>query len=203
MVQISIHRALSIVSKANDALRSQISSGIFIGTVQGIEGRPTDRSFKNQSELTTRIQSDTDKIEGNLALIGKIKAAIMAKNLETFVQFDGRQVSITEMLAIKSTLPLRKEYVNRLRIQLNNANTLADRAQQEILTTVKNDTSVTDSVAQQRRLEELSGIRLITGNDQSVAEKIKKLEEQNEFLAEEIDTILSEINLSTLIEIED
>lgn len=202
MTQISIHRALSIVSKANDGLRSQIQAGIFVGTVQGIEGRPTDRSFKNELELTTRIQSDTDKIEGNLALIGKIKAAIMAKNLETFVSFDGRRVSITELLAIKSTLPLRKEYVNRLRVQLMAGNNLADRAQQEILTSIKNDSSITDPVSQQRRLEDLSGIRLITGNSESVAEKIKKLEEQNEFLADEIDTILSETNLSTMIELD-
>lgn len=203
MTTISIHRALTIVAKANDSIRSQIRSGIFIGAVAGVAARPVDRSFKTNEELQKRIQSDTDKVESNLRLVGKIKSAIMAKNLETFVKFDGREVSITELLAIKSTLSLRQEYVSRLRSQLNSANLLADKSQQEIMSQVKTDSGIQDVAAFQKQLEDLNAISFVTGDNKSVADKIKLLEEQNEFLKDEIDIILSETNITTMIELED
>ena len=202
MATISIHRALTIVAKANSSISTQIRSGLFIGTVIGASKRPSDRSFKTVEELQKRIQSDTDTVENNLRLVAKIKAAIMAKNLETFVKFDGREVSITELLAIKSTLDLRQEYVSRLRSQLNAANNAAERNQQDILSQVKSESGV-DAAVFQKQLEDLNAISLVTGNGASVAEKIKELEEQNDFLKEEIDIILSETNLSTMIELED
>ena len=59
MATISIHRALTIVAKANSSISTQIRSGLFIGTVIGASKRPSDRSFKTVEELQKRIQSDT------------------------------------------------------------------------------------------------------------------------------------------------
>lgn len=201
MATISIHRALTLISKSNETLSSAISRGMFVSTVQGVLRRPTDASFKTELELTTRIQSDTDKVESLLNLIAKLKAAVAAKNLETKVQFDGREVSITELLAIKSTLSQRQQYLNTVRQQSQRSNLVAEKQQQENNRTVGSATG-TDAATVLKQLEQLNAVEVITANKESAAMKIQRLQEQNEFLVNELDYTLSEINLSTYIDID-
>ena len=201
MATISIHRALTLISKSNETLSSAISRGMFVSTVQGVLRRPTDASFKTELELVTRIQSDTDKVESLLNLIAKLKAAVASKNLETKVQFDGREVSITELLAIKATLSQRQQYLNAVRQQSQRANLVAEKQQQENNRTVGSATG-TDAATVLKQLEQLNAVEVITANKESAAMKIQRLQEQNEFLVNELDYTLSEINLSTYIDID-
>ncbi len=201
MATISIHRALTLISKSNETLSSAISSGTFVSTVQGVLRRPTDSSFKTELELVTRIQSDTDKVESLLNLIAKLKAAVAAKNLETKVQFDGREVSVTELLAIKSTLSQRQQYLNTVRQQSQRSNLVAEKQQQENNRTVGSATG-SDAATVLKQLEQLNAVEVITANKESAAMKIQRLQEQNEFLVNELDYTLSEINLSTYIDID-
>ena len=201
MATISIHRALTLISKSNETLSSAISRGMFVSTVQGVLRRPTDSSFKTELELVTRIQSDTDKVESLLNLIAKLKAAVAAKNLETKVQFDGREVSVTELLAIKSTLSQRQQYLNTVRQQSQRSNLVAEKQQQENNRTVGSVTG-SDAATVLKQLEQLNAVEVITANKESAAMKIQRLQEQNEFLVNELDYTLSEINLSTYIDID-
>lgn len=201
MATISIHRALTLISKSNETLSSAISRGMFVSTVQGVLRRPTDSSFKTELELVTRIQSDTDKVESLLNLIAKLKAAVAAKNLETKVQFDGREVSVTELLAIKATLSQRQQYLNAVRQQSQRANLVAEKQQQENNRTVGSATGA-DAATVLKQLEQLNAVEVITANKESAAMKIQRLQEQNEFLVNELDYTLSEINLSTYIDID-
>ena len=201
MATISIHRALTLISKSNETLSSAISRGMFVSTVQGVLRRPTDSSFKTELELVTRIQSDTDKVESLLNLIAKLKAAVAAKNLETKVQFDGREVSVTELLAIKSTLSQRQQYLNTVRQQSQRSNLVAEKQQQENNRTVGSATGA-DAATVLKQLEQLNAVEVITANKESAAMKIQRLQEQNEFLVNELDYTLSEINLSTYIDID-
>jgi DNA repair exonuclease SbcCD nuclease subunit len=201
MATISIHRALTLISKSNETLAVAIARGTFVSTVQGVLRRPTDSSFKTELELVTRIQSDTDKVESLLNLIAKLKAAVASKNLETKVQFDGREVSITELLAIKATLSQRQQYLNAVRQQSQRANLVAEKQQQENNRTVGSATGA-DAATVLKQLEQLNAVEVITANKESAAMKIQRLQEQNEFLVNELDYTLSEINLSTYIDID-
>lgn len=201
MATISIHRALTLISKSNETLAVAIARGTFVSTVQGVLRRPTDSSFKTELELVTRIQSDTDKVESLLNLIAKLKAAVASKNLETKVQFDGREVSITELLAIKATLSQRQQYLNAVRQQSQRANLVAEKQQQENNRTVGSATGA-DAATVLKQLEQLNAVEVITANKESAAMKIQRLQEQNEFLLNELDYTLSEINLSTYIDID-
>lgn len=201
MATISIHRALTLISKSNETLAVAIARGTFVSTVQGVLRRPTDSSFKTELELVTRIQSDTDKVESLLNLIAKLKAAVASKNLETKVQFDGREVSITELLAIKATLSQRQQYLNAVRQQSQRSNLVAEKQQQENNRTVGSATGA-DAATVLKQLEQLNAVEVITANKESAAMKIQRLQEQNEFLVNELDYTLSEINLSTYIDID-
>lgn len=197
---ITIHRALSLIKKATESLDTSISRGVFVAVVAGDNQRPIDRSYKDVAEIKVRIQSDTDKVESNLNLIAKLKTAISAKNLETKINFKGREVSITEMLAIKSLTSYRKDYLYRLREQTTSAGRLIDLKNSEILSEVAKDT--TNSVNLLNQLQALNGLSIVTPDNESPAKRIQKLEEENEFLINEIDILLSENNLITTIEYE-
>ena len=196
---ITAHRALTLIAKAEESLNNKIRNGLYVSTVKGVTNRPTDRSYKNEAELRARIQSDTDAVESNLNLIVKLKTALSKKNLETFVDFKGTKTSITELLAIKTTLALRQTYANMLRNQISSANILAEKADEDI----KNELANTDASAKinvQRDLQAHNGITIITHSTQSAATRLQQLLQENEFLQEEIDILLSETNLTTVLE---
>lgn len=198
---ITIHRALTLISKSNDTINSKIGSGLFVSTTVGAINSPTDRSYKSVEELQKRIQSDTDSVEGTLNLIAKLKTAIAAKNLETFVEFQGKKISITELLAIKQNISQYRLYTSRLRKQINEANSQAASADQDILNQLTNVPESNKANALQQ-LKNVQSVNIITSNNESPASKLSRLEEWVDFLTNEIDVILSETNLSTVIEYE-
>ena len=204
MSTISIHRALTLIAKSNESLTTAIAQGIFVSTVQGqVVRRPVDSSFKSEEELVARIQSDTDKVESLFNLIAKLKTAIAAKNLETKVQFGGREVSITELLAIKSTLSQRKQYAASLRNQIQRANLAVESRQSDIQRQVSTISNPTDAITVQKQIEQMNALELVTSNKESAAAKLQRIQDQNEFLLHELDYTLSEINLSTMITIDE
>lgn len=204
MSTISIHRALTLIAKSNETLATAIAQGIFISTVQGqASRRPVDSTFKTEAELTARIQSDTDKVDSLFNLIAKLKTAIAAKNLETKVNFSGREVSVTELLAIKSTLSQRKHYLTAVRNQSTRANNLVEQKQQDYQRQVSNVQTSSESIALQKQFENFNIVEIITANKESAAAKLKRLQDENEFLINELDYTLSEINLSTFINIDE
>lgn len=194
----TIHRALGLIKKTEAIVSDRIHNGIFVGTTIGTVNRPSDRSYKNLTELKAAIQSDTDTVDSGLALIVTLKQAIAAKNLETFVDFKGTQVSITELLAIRTTEVLRSSYIQNLASQITRANLAADKASSEILTQLANVPAEAKSMHTEQ-LQSVMGINIITATNESPAAKLAKLREESQFLVDEVDTILSEINLSTTI----
>ncbi len=199
MATISIHRALSLINKSNDKINSLIRNGVFVGTVQGSSKRPTDRTFKTVDELKQRIQSDTDKVNASFDLVAKLKTAIAAKNLETKVQFGGKEYFITEVLAIKTQLSNRKQFLQKLRMQAQEANSKVEQAHKEILAVAER---LGSNESERTNLEAMNGINIINYNDTSIATVIQNLQDENEFLEKEIDFVLSEINVSTMITVD-
>lgn len=199
MATISINRALSLISKSSDQINSLIRNGIFVSTVQGSANRPTDKTFKTKEELQKRIQSDTDKVNSYLELIVDLKTAIAQKNLETFVSFDSRQISVTELLAIKQQLTHRRLLLAKLRSQAQDANTKVEDNQRQIQTNME---KTNGSLQDRQALESLNAISIISYNDTSVATTIQTLQEQNEYLEKEVDFALSEINIATFITVD-
>lgn len=196
---ISIHRALTLIKKSENVINEKLSNGKFVSTIQGLTKRPLDRSFKNEQELLTNIQSDTDTVESNLKLISTLKTKIAQKNLETLVDFNGSKVSITELLAIKSTLSLQKKYVRVLKSQQSTAQNEVERQEQAIVSQLSN-VDATQKEEVYKQLQDTLGVSIVTGSSKTITETVKNLQERIDFLENEIDITLSEINLSTMIE---
>lgn len=203
MTSISIHRALNLIKTSTEDLETKVNSnGIFVSSISGDAKVPTDKTFRVFSDLERRIQADTDFVESKLNLIVNLKTAIQKKNLETFVSFNGKQVSITELLAIKTTLDIRMSYLNALVAQSTRAQSVADTAQTTIMQQLeKVEFHSRDAVL--KNLNSLQKVSVISAaSNKSVAERIEDLRNEVNFLRNEIDIILSETNISTLIDVE-
>lgn len=199
---ISIHRALALISKKEETLENSISENIFCGIVVGSSKRPLlEAMYRSEEELRQKIQSSTDAVEGSIKLIVKIKEAISRSNLETKVDFLGEQKSITELLALKVMYAQYSNYLARLRRQAQEVQNKIEVKNQAIEEEAKKQPNYTETLQQ---LMSIQGLFVITENPNlSVNQKIEKVEEKLLFLKHDLDTILSETNLSTLITIED
>jgi len=203
MTAISIHRALNLIKTSTEELETKVSrTGIFVSSVAGEAKVPTDKSFRTFSDLEKRIQADTDFVHSKLNLIVRLKTAIQKKNLETFVSFNGKQVSITELLAIKTTLDIRSSYLSTLSTQSNRAQGVAETAQTSIMQQLeKVEAHNRESVM--KSLNSLQKVSIISASgNKSVADRIEDLRNEVIFLRNEIDILLSETNISTLVEVE-
>jgi len=203
MTSISIHRALNLIKTSTEDLETKVTrNGIFVSSISGDAKVPTDKTFRVFSDLERRIQADTDFVESKLNLIVNLKTAIQKKNLETFVSFNGKQVSITELLAIKTTLDIRMSYLSALVSQSTRAQAVADTAQTTIMQQLeKVEFHNRDAVL--KNLNSLQKVSVISAaSNKSVAERIEDLRNEVNFLRNEIDIILSETNISTLIDVD-
>ena len=202
MTQITIHRALNLIKTSTQDLEDKIRNGIFISSVAGDAKVPSDKSFRTFSDLEKRIQSDTDSVDAKLKLIVLLKTAIQKKNLETFVTFSNKQVSITELLAIKSTLEQRSAYLVKLNAQTNRAQLVAETADTSIMQQLEK-VEANSREAVLKSLNSLQKVSIVSANsNKSVAERIAELREEINFITNEIDILLSETNISTLIEVD-
>lgn len=204
MTQITIHRALTLIKNAENDLHEKLREGVFVSTVKGISKIPTDKAYKTHEELIKTIQSSTDTVESKLNLISKLKVAIQQKNLEVKVNFLDKEVSVAELLAIKSTINLRISYTNAFRTQLNVARNVAHTAEQNVLQLVEKMDPASDTYAQSfASLTLLQSVEIVTSASQlSPAARLEKMQQELNFLNNEIDMLLSETNIVTLIEVD-
>jgi hypothetical protein len=200
---ITIHRALSLIKKIKQELSttfSGVSNPLFIATLEGSNNKPTKSEFKTEEELRARLQSDTDSVFSSLALLSKLQVAIATSNLQTKVMFGNEEVSITHLLAIKQTLDLRREFLLILQKQMSTAQHIVNRASEQIEANLR---TVAD--AQQKELiltslTSLYGASVITSSkNKTPAVLLKEVSDEINYLTHEVDTILSEMNVTTSI----
>ena len=199
--QISVHRALTIIKKTMADLPGLARSGIFISTTTGNKKQPTDRSFKNEEELKRRIQADTDSFNSKLDLVVNLKKAVAESNLKTIVSFNGEEYTITELLAIKETMAVRSTFLLNLRHQMQTANNQSSEAVTKIQTLAKD--SPVDSLQETlNTFTSLYGVNIISADTKlSPAEYVAKQIQEHESFSNELDIVLSESNIKTMINI--
>lgn len=201
--KLSIHRALALITKSQELISEKTSNGVFAGLVVGEPARSHNPIYKSVNELKEKIQSDTDSVEGNIELILKLKEAIARSNLETKVVFLGKEQSINRLLSLKVQIKDFQSYLGRLR-SLSNVfqKAVIDKDSQNEAEANKSEPSL--KVEHLASLTKVSGLKIITENNNlSLNQKIEKIEQLINTVNYDLDTILAENNLKTMIEIED
>lgn len=202
MATITIHRALDLIKKKQQQINKLNSNGIFVSSVKGSTETPTRPGFSTKEELLKRLQSNLDLFTTNMRDIAVIKTAIAAKNLETKVSFLGREVSITELLAIKQTKDLLRSHTSTVRQQLAQQARLVSESESEIYSQVSK-VEKGSAQDQEKLIRALAEIKLVTADSSLSPEAyLQSLDEQEAFLNDEVDSLLSETNINTTIEVD-
>ena len=201
--KLSIHRALALITKSQELVSEKTQNGVFAGLVVGEPARSHNPIYKSLNELQEKIQSDTDSVEGNIELIIKLKEAIARSNLETKVVYLGKEQSIHRLLSLKVQIKDYQNYLSRLRaISYTFQKAVTDKASQNEAEANKSEPNL--RAEHLASLTKVSGLKIITENSNlSLSQKIEKIEELINCINYDLDTILAENNLQTMIEIED
>lgn len=205
--KITVHRALALIKKTKEELEEVIGQRLFVDCVKGSSNIPVNSSFKSQQELQSHLQSNTDKVVSSFNLIAVLKEAIMKSNLETYVDFLGQPTSIAKILVYKESLNLKQAYLSTLQQQVTRAQSLINSNESsKIIPQLDQITASTSSVADKELLQKnilsLYSIQMITGYPtKTPSQLISELKNEVMFLSSEINTVLSETNVTTFIEV--
>lgn len=199
MAFITVNRALTLIEKGFSQIQHATSTGVFIASVTPI--RPISADFKTNDELKARIQSDTDKVEAAFDKFMKLKEAVAESNLKTKVMFQGKETTIVGILAQKLLLQERKNYLSCLKMQARKVNSDVEKGKQSIeaqISSLESDAKV----AMFKELSKTQEVTALTAGNKSPAEIIKTMEDEINFLENELDMVLSDSNLATKIEVD-
>lgn len=208
MATISIHRALTELKTIDDRIKKGIESLMVVSHYQKtkkIAGVDTVEEFTEKAKA---------KLESVEALINRkqlIKKAIVKANAETIVKVCGKEMTIADAITKKSIIELKVELSNRLKRQwdvnlaeMNRKNDVVNQNLQNVLIASLGKDNVKSGSAD---VENIS-VPFLETNEFNLADPIKLKEyvesldtEILDFKAE-IDSVLSEINAITMIEIE-
>lgn len=208
---MTITRALVELKRLNDRIDQAIREGVFVGRKIG-KGKFEKVAGQMPAEaLTSKIIASYDKVESLLANRDKIKSAIIASNASTYVTFRYKSLTVAELIAMKDTLPLRKQYLAAVRqsrqatiTAIEKANTELDQAIENSLNNAygsdrsKLDSSIFDAIATPQREQKENSLLDPKGID----EKISEIESEISDIESELDFLLSESNAQTMITVD-
>lgn len=210
MSTITITRALSKVKILTSQIQEDAKQNLFITTV------PNNMiDSESHTKLVQTLVSNHVSLESKLSQIVKLKKLIAESNLNTTVNISGKEVTVTEALAMKDSygiyeifhLTLRKQYM-----KANNEVSLSNERINAAVVSNNSDISSSSDIKSEelekrlaintKQLQDNMGIKIISGahgSPENYIEDIKKV--YNDFVSE-IDYVLSEHNSTTFIEVE-
>jgi len=213
MSQISISRALVTLKRTNDQINTAIASGKYVSrTIGKNQYKKVGGSNDSVEQMTAKIQSSFDTVDGLIAKRQKIKSAIVLSNANTFVSIMGQTMTVAEIIELKSTVAFKEQYLQYLRVQLQRENTevknlnqVVDNTIDTLLTSIygadkaKIDGDTFKNVATPQKEQKEAALL----DPAKIESRIAKLTEEISVLSSEVDLLLSESNAKTMIEIAD
>ena len=210
MPSITITRALSKVKILTSQIQDDVKQNLFITTV------PNNMiDSESHTKLVQTLVNNKISLESKLSQIINLKKLIAESNLNTTVNISGKEVTVTEALAMKETYGIYEIFHTVLRKQYMKANNEVSLSNERINSAVASNNSDISSSSDinneelekrlainAKQLQDSMGIKVISGaygSPEDYIEDIKKA--YNDFVSE-IDYVLSEHNSTTFIEVE-
>jgi len=205
--KVSIHRALSELKLLDAKISKKMEGTRSVGLMQKdklVNQFYTEEHFK--ATANSDYQSIIDLIERKVG----IKKAIVAANAETIVKIADKEMTIADAITYKSVVQYKKQLLELLESQLRSVKTQVEQNNAKIenaaIDLAKVALSKSDVALGDKDVEKVVGPYLESHlysivDPLKIEEKIAELSKEiNEFEAE-VDSILSETNAVTLIEI--
>lgn len=214
MEKITIHRVLSELKTIDDRINKEISSFKPLTVKRGNNSLVSTggRLPIPESEFVNNAKSTYQSIEDLIDRKFKLKSALTKANVNTKVTIDGKEYTIIEAIEMKSIMDLKKSLLYRMTSEINQSNKIYESTSAQVdsdfermlSTQVANITNKSD--IQKVRDEYME--TFYKQNEVKMVDPLKcndlanSLQKDIDKFLMEIDSALSEINATTLIEVE-
>lgn len=209
--QMTLTKALSTLKKIKVSIEEYMSSPRVLIYVGAGTAKSDVRDNTPAPEMERRIQADHDVIDTLMNRQQAIKKALLVANSTTQVELFGVSMSISEAIAEKHLLPIKKDLLRKYKKSRDEATALANKARDQFkgrvdtmvgasltntATSDEKERTVASMTAQQ---EAICGPNVVDPMKLSV--KIEKLESEIADIDGELDERLSVINATTIINV--
>lgn len=200
--KITINRALLILKRFEESFNTELRDSTF-----GYVFSPSidNGEVKNSKEAIKKIDETTQSLKDKLEYYRKVKLAVTIANNETYIDVPilGR-VTINDVINYRQhVLPLQRKVVERMETHINQVTRVFENSyfewEKKKLDLVKIIESKEATNLQKAYLEQLENDKPELVVDK---EKLDQLKTLIKFLDLELDGTLSDINASTLIDVE-
>lgn len=214
MEKITIHRVLSELKTIDDRINKEISSFKPLTVKRGNNSLVSTggRLPILESEFVNNAKSTYQSIEDLIDRKFKLKSALTKANVNTKVTIDGKEYTIIEAIEMKSIMDLKKSLLYKMTSEINQSNKIYESTSAQVdsdfermlSTQVANITNKSD--IQKVRDEYME--TFYKQNEVKMVDPLKcndlanSLQKDIDKFLMEIDSALSEINATTLIEVE-
>lgn len=205
--KMTIHRALSELKLIDSKIEKQINEIVPSGIYQ--KGKLINNYVKEE-DFSTSAKSKFDSVNDLIARKNAIKSAIVEANGVTKVKVSEKEMTIADAINFKAAIKFKKKLIETLKArqqqavaQLNQQNTIVEQNVQRILEATfgkENVKAGKDDVESVRKpYMEANEFHLF--DPLKVAEKVEAIEKEVGDFEMEVDSVLSEINAVTFIEV--
>lgn len=205
--KMSLHRALAELKLLDSRIDRGISSIVPIGVQQA--GRKVNNHY-DKKEFEDGVKADFQSITDLISRRQKIKSAIVQANASTEVNIGGTTYKIAEAINQKVLIDAKRKFVTKISIELTRAKTVIEKNNSVVdnnalsiaQTTLNRETAkATDEDALKLITEFTKQNAFNLVDPLSLEDKIKTMTDEIETFESHIDSVLSEINATTFIEI--
>lgn len=206
-MKLSLHRALSELKMLQKRIFSTMNEKKYV-TYQIGEDAPKgyNKSEEFNSEAEAAFQSVTDLINRR----NEIKSKLILANATTKVVIANKEMTIAEAIDQKEAIDLKQSLLHELKRQLSVTVQGIEREQRDM--ELRLDKRLESDLGSKDRKNHVDEVESITNNFKkrnqpslvdpiSIRQKIKDLESEIDDFIVEVDSVLSEANATTFIEL--
>lgn len=202
---ISLTRALAEVKVLEDRILKATNELSLVTVVVGKDNVPVDRNFKTAEDFAAKAQAGLQRITDLSARRGAIKKAITITNSTTLVTIGNREMTISDAVDLKNTLPNRKALLDQMVRNFNDGVARANKANSELDVKVERlvtqlysgDSKATPDQTKAVRDAQVEQYGTNLANPLDAVVLIKQLRDEIEEVSLNLDFALSEVNAKT------
>lgn len=207
-MKLTLHRALSELKTIDKRIVDTINK---INPVEIYQKDKKIKGFIEKDKFEEQAKSDFDSILSLIKRKNTIKCAIVLKNAETKVTVNQQEMSIAEAITYKDLLLFKKSLIDKLKLQFTAVKASLEKRNFEVSQQLQSNIEAMlgkDNVKSNKEDIETLTKPFLSMNEWHLSDpldiekKITELEEEYNKFYSEVDSVLSEINAVTTIEIE-
>lgn len=207
-MKLTLHRALSELKTIDKRIVDTINK---INPVEIYQKDKKIKGFIEKDKFEEQAKSDFDSILSLIKRKNTIKCAIVLKNAETKVTVNQQEMSIAEAITYKDLLLFKKSLIDKLKLQFTAVKASLEKRNFEVSQQLQSNIEAMlgkDNVKSNKEDIETIAKPFLSMNEWHLSDpldiekKITGLEEEYNKFYSEVDSVLSEINAVTTIEIE-